>query len=337
MATRPLDGVASRTPMRISLVGGGSDLPAFYRRHGGAVLSTAIDQYVEVVVRRRVDRKIELHHHATEIVDDVASLRHALTRETLRALDIAGGISIETRSPFGSYGAGLGGSSAYVVGLVRALHALEGIEVDSARLAADACAIEIERCGFRIGKQDQFIAAHGGFRFIRFHADERVDVARVAIDGAAQREIERRFLLFDTQLRRSSDTILSRQSARIRTDERVRHGLVTLAALAEELRDRLERGDLDAIGPTLHAGWELKRRLAPGVTSPTIDGWYASARRAGALGGKLLGAGGGGFLLLYAPPERHAAIRRELRELRQVKVHLAAPGSEVVLHEPYRA
>jgi D-glycero-alpha-D-manno-heptose-7-phosphate kinase len=319
--------------MRISFVGGGSDLPAFYRRHGGAVLSTAIDRYVEVVVRRRVDQKIELRHHDSEVVDRAAHLRHALTRETLRFMGIERGLTITTRSPFGSYGSGLGGSSAYAVGLLRALYALNGIEVADSRVAAEACTIEIERCRSRIGKQDQYIAAHGGFCFIRFYADERVRVTPVALDDAIREQLERSFLLFDTRLRHSSGLILARQSARVRTSGRVRAALVQLAALAARLRDRLERGDLDAVGPTLHAGWELKRQLSPGVTTPVIDSWYAAARRGGALGGKLLGAGGGGFLLLYAPPERHAAIKRELRSLRPVVVRIAAPGSEVVVHE----
>jgi D-glycero-alpha-D-manno-heptose-7-phosphate kinase len=325
--------IISRTPLRISFVGGGSDLPAFYRQEPGAVVSTAINKYIYITVNPKFDEKIRASYSRTEIVDSVDDLRHELIREALKLVGIEGAIEITSISDIPSQGTGLGSSSTYTVGLLNALYAYKSHLPGAERLAREACQIEIERCGKPIGKQDQYIAAYGGLQFIRFNPDESVFVDPVVCKPRTREQLQRGLLMLYTGLVRSSDEILGEQSHNTQADEGKRASLRRMVGYAERMREALLRGDLGGFGEVLHANWMEKRWLASGVSKPCIDEWYERARAHGAIGGKILGAGGGGFLLLYAPPERHSEIRATLPGLRPMDFCFSPQGSKLIYIE----
>lgn len=325
--------IISRTPLRISFVGGGSDLPAFYAHEAGAVVSTAIDKYIYITVNRKFDESIRASYSRTEIVRTVDDLQHELIRESLKQVRIDGGIELTSISDIPSEGTGLGSSSTYTVGLLNALHAYTGRSAGAERLAREACDIEIARCRKPIGKQDQYIAAYGGLQFIQFNRDESVFVDPIVCNPQTKRTLHERLLLFYTGLTRSADSILEEQRENTQTDEKKRDVLRSMTSLAHELRDCLIRDQMDSFGDALHQAWLLKRRLASGITTGAIDEWYDRARAHGAIGGKILGAGGGGFLLLYAPRERHEEIQRALGGLRRTPFNLEPQGSKIIYVE----
>ncbi|HEY75256.1 MAG TPA: GHMP kinase [Thermoflexia bacterium] len=325
--------IISRTPLRISFVGGGSDLPAFYEREPGAVVSTAINKYIYITVNRKFDNKIRASYSRTEIVDSVEELRHELIREALRMTGIDRAIEITSISDIPSRGTGLGSSSTYTVGLLNALYAHRGRMVGAERLAKEACEIEIERCRKPIGKQDQYIAAYGGLKYIRFYPGGEVEVTPILCAPQTRRELQRRLLMLYTGLTRRADDILAEQSRNCVMDETKRNSLRRMVHLAEQMVEALSRNELDGFGEVLHANWLEKQRLASGITNPDIDRWYEAARAHGAIGGKILGAGGGGFLLLYAPPERHEEICRALPELRAIPFRFEPQGSRIIYVE----
>jgi D-glycero-alpha-D-manno-heptose-7-phosphate kinase len=325
--------IISRTPLRISFVGGGSDLAAFYRHAPGAVVSTTIDQYIYITVNAKFDRQIRASYSITEIVDSIDQLKHQLIRESLRLVGCQQGLEITSISDIPSQGTGLGSSSTYTVGLLNALYAHNGRFAGAERLAREACSIEIERCGAPIGKQDQYIAAFGGLQFIQFNPDETVYVDPIICSPRTKQQLERRLLMLYTGNTRQTGDILREQQANTERDEARRASLARMVELAHALRAALIADDLAAFGELLHEGWVRKRELASGISSPQIDGWYARARAAGAAGGKILGAGGGGFLLLYAPEERHEAIVAALPELRPTPVRFEPQGSKIIYVE----
>lgn len=325
--------IVSRTPLRISFVGGGTDLSAYYRNEPGAVISTAINKYLYITVNRKFDCKIRASYSVTEIVDTVQELRHELIREALQLLKLDGGIEITSISDIPSQGTGLGSSSSYTVGVLNALYAYTGQLAAAERLAREACYIEIERCEKPIGKQDQYIAAYGGLQYIRFNPDESVFVDPIICSPQTKRGLQEHLLMLYTGITRSSNEILAEQQANSERNAATRSSLRVMTMLADEMRRELIRGELECIGDILHQGWMEKRNLAGTITNPQIDEWYERARKAGAQGGKLLGAGGGGFMLLYAPMERHEAILRALPELRPVSFHFEPQGSKIVFVE----
>lgn len=325
--------IVSRAPLRISFAGGGSDLPAFYRDEPGAVVSTAINKYIYLTVNRKFDHQIRASYSITEMVDHVADLQHELIREALTLLKLNGGIEITSISDVPSKGTGLGSSSTYTVALLHALYAYTGRHVGAERLAAETCAIEIERCGKPIGKQDQYIAAYGGLQFIQFNPDESVFVDPIVCGADTKRRLGERLLMLYTGVTRSADGVLAEQSANTRRDRSKRLQLRRMTELAGDLRAALNRDDLQGFGEILHAGWMLKRELASGISNAAIDEWYAVARRHGAVGGKLLGAGGGGFLLLYAPPECHEELAGALPQLRPMPFRFEPQGSKIIYVE----
>jgi len=325
--------IISRTPLRISFAGGGSDLPAFYMQEPGAVVSTAIDKYIYINVNQKFDQMIRASYSVTEIVEDVDTLKHELIREGLRLLGLKNGIEITSISDVHSYGTGLGSSSAYTVGLLNALYAYTGHHAGAERLAREACAIEIERCGKPIGKQDQYIAAYGGLQYIQFNPDGSVFVDPILCKPETKVRLQQSLLMLYTGIARSADSILSEQKANTESDAERRATLRSMTALAGELRDALCRNELDAFGEILHRSWLMKRRLASGISSAQIDAWYETARAQGAIGGKILGAGGGGFLLLYAHPEDHPAIIAALPDLRPIPMRFEPQGSKIIYVE----
>ncbi|MEW6406741.1 MAG: GHMP kinase, partial [Chloroflexota bacterium] len=310
--------IISRTPLRLSFVGGGSDLSAFYLHEPGAVVSTTINKYIYITVNKKFDHKIRASYSMTEIVDSVDELKHELIREALRLVGLDGGIEITSISDISSRGTGLGSSSTYTVGLLKALYAYKGQHVEAERLARGACQIEIEICGKPIGKQDQYIAAYGGLQHIQFNSDESVFVDPVLCSPETKGDLQRGLMLLYTGVTRSADDILAEQTRNTKNDEGKRQALQTMVKLAKELREALAANDLGTFGEILHQGWLEKKKMASGISNSRIDEWYDLARQHGAIGGKITGAGGGGFLLLYGPSERHGDILRALPELRPV-------------------
>ena len=302
--------IITRTPLRISFVGGGSDLPSFYQEEPGAVVSATINKFVYVTVSEKFDGSIRAAYRETENVDRIDALQHDLIRETLRLRGPHQGVEIHSIADIPG-GTGLGSSSAFTVGLIKALTP----HLDPRVLADTACAVEIDMCGHQIGKQDQYAAAFGGVNLLRFRADGYVEQQRIACDTEA---LSAHLLLLYTGQIRQGDA--GQQQKPDRDDVR------GLAHLAQEFTRWLERGSYPACGDVMHDAWEIKRRSC---SNAQIDAWYAAARAAGAWGGKLCGAGGGGFLAFLAPPDRHQAIVRSTG-LRHVSVRIGVPGCEVV-------
>jgi D-glycero-alpha-D-manno-heptose-7-phosphate kinase len=321
--------IITQTPLRIGLLGGGTDLPDYYRQHGGRVLNCALDKYVYVIVKQRFDNDIYVNYSKKEIVSHVADLEHELVRETMLMTGVESGIEITTLADIPSAGSGLGSSSAVTVGLLHALFAYQGIQVSGEELAERACTIEIERCGKPIGKQDQYIAALGGIRDIRFGPGDHVVANELVLPAADRRALQRQIMLFYTGITRSANVILAEQNANVTA---ILPQLDLLRDLAGFAVERLRSGDVDAIGPAVRESWEAKRKLATGVSTERIDDAAARALEAGASGVKLTGAGGGGFLLVIAPVERQRRVRESLPEMRELPVRLDRLGSRVVLN-----
>lgn len=325
--------IITRTPLRVSFAGGGTDLAVFYGRERGAVLSTAIDKYIYITVNPKFDHKVRASYSVTEMVDHASELRHELIREALKLVGIEGGIEITSISDVPSRGTGLGSSSSYTVGLLNALYAYTGRLVNAERLAAEACRIEIEICGKPIGKQDQYIAAYGGLQFIEFNADESVFTDPIPCGRELKGRLQQSLLLLYTGVTRSANDVLGEQSANTRDNQETFETLRKMRDLADALREQLCAGNLDGFGELLDESWRLKRQLAAGVSTAAIDEWYERARRHGAIGGKLLGAGGGGFLLLCAHPDRLEEICQALPELRPVPFQFEPQGSKIIFIE----
>jgi D-glycero-alpha-D-manno-heptose-7-phosphate kinase len=318
-----------QTPLRVSLFGGGTDFPAFFREEGGCVLSTAIDKYVFVTIKERFDRLLRIGYTRTEMVNELDEIQHELIRESLRMVGIREGVEITTMGDIPSAGTGLGSSSAVTVGSLHAMYAFRGELVPAERLAREACQIEIDILSKPIGIQDQFIAAHGGLRFIQFQPDGTVSVERVCLDRDTQRRLSEGLMLFYTGITRQSNSILAEQQTNIRDRRPVlrRMKAMTLEALKEITAGRLEN-----LGALLDEGWKLKKQMASLVTNGSLDLMYQAARDAGAQGGKITGAGGGGFLLLYCPQDRQDAVRAALRDLQELPFGLEADGSKVIFN-----
>lgn len=321
--------IITQTPLRISFFGGGTDFRGFYAEEDGCALSSAIDKYIFVVVKHRFDARIRVGYTHTELVDRVDDVQHELVRESLRLTGIHHQIEINTMGDIPSAGSGLGSSSTVTVGLLNALHSALGEPQSLETLARQACEVEIERLGKPIGKQDQYIAAYGGLRFIRFLPDETVVVERIELPDGERRRLNQQIMLFFTNSTRRSETVLTEQKANITGRMEVLRGLKELAYQGRAL---LEQGDFDAFGRLLHRGWELKKQMASKISNGAIDDIYATARKAGALGGKITGAGGGGFLLLYCPREKQYDVRDALCSLSELPFHLERDGTKVIFN-----
>jgi|tagenome__1003787_1003787.scaffolds.fasta_scaffold20907632_2 D-glycero-alpha-D-manno-heptose-7-phosphate kinase len=324
--------VISKTPLRMSFAGGGTDLPAFFEKHGGAVLSTAIDKWVRVGVAARFEGDVRVSYSQTEIVDTANDVEHELVREAMKRTGIARGVEVITLADLPSRGTGLGSSSTVTVGLLTALYAYQGVQKSPEDLAMEACRIEIDALGKPIGKQDQYAAAIGGMNLLEFKPDGSVVSEPVVAPPEHFAALHRSLLLFYTGApRQSGDDILAEQGKAIAGGDD--GALLEIRDLAYGMRDRMALGDIRGVGELLHQGWELKRRAAPGTTNHAIDGFYESAREAGAWGGKLLGAGGGGFFLLSAAPESHGDVRRALSDFREIPFRFANRGTHLLLVE----
>lgn len=321
--------IITQTPLRIGLVGGGTDLPSYYRGHGGRVLNSAIDKYVYVIVKQRFDDEIYLNYSQKEIVSRVDDIQHELVREAMHMAGVRGGVEITTLADIPSSGSGLGSSSSVTVGLLHALFAYQGKQVSAEELAERACTIEIDRCRKPIGKQDQYAAAFGGICDIRFGPGDRVDVEQIQLSAAMRRQLQGELMLFFTGITRSADTILQEQNANI--NDRIAE-LDQLRELAGEAASGLRAGDLESLGVALRKSWQVKRSLASGVSTAQIDDAVEAALGAGASGAKVTGAGGGGFLVVCSPVENQRAIRKRLANMTELPIKLDPVGSRVILN-----
>jgi D-glycero-alpha-D-manno-heptose-7-phosphate kinase len=318
-----------QAPLRISLFGGGTDFPTYFHEEGGNVLSTAIDKYIFITIKHRFDDKLRVGWTQTDMVDTVDELRHELIREAFRLTGITQGVEISTMGDIPSQGSGLGSSSTVTVGALHAMHTLNGNLVMAEQLAQEACHIELDLLGKPIGVQDQYIAAYGGFRTLTFQPDGQVCTERVPISAENLLHLNESLMLFFTGVTRQSDTILTEQQANIADRKAI---LRQMAGLVPTATRELASGNIDAIGPLLDESWRLKQQLASRITNPTINEMYTTALRAGALGGKISGAGGGGFMLLYCPPEAQRAVRKALLPLQELPFRMERDGSKVIFN-----
>ncbi len=318
----------SRAPLRITFAGGGTDLPDFFRRFGpGACVSATINKYVYVVVNKKFDNKIRVSYSTTEIVDSVDEIKHPTIRESLRLLDIDGGIEIVSISDIPSSGTGLGSSSTFLVALLNALHAYRGEYISSNQLAKEAVKIEREILREPGGLQDQYIAAYGGLRIMKFFPDGNVAVNPI-ISGREQiKDLEENLMLMYTGKTRPSSSIHLDQTAKVENHLREYQEMRDIALGLPEI---ISSGDLKSLGKAVDQNWELKTKLADGITLPWIDSIIRKGIKAGAVGAKLIGAGGGGFVLFVAPKENQREIEKALPQLRRERFNLRFSGPEII-------
>lgn len=324
--------IISRTPLRISFCGGGSDLASYYKYRPGAVISTAINKFIYINVNKKFDNLIRASYSITEFAQKPQDLKHELIREALLMLGLEGGIEITSISDIPSQGTGLGSSSTYTVGLLNALHSYKGEFCTKEQLAREACRVEIERCGKPIGKQDHYASAYGNMNYLQFNSDGSVFVDPIICPNGTKNKIQENLLMLYTGLTRSADKILEVQNKETKKSVNKKNILGQMVELAKELKLVLEKGDLDKFGDLLHQNWELKKKMAPGISGEQIDKWYKIARDKGAIGGKILGAGGGGFLLLYAPKQKHKSILVALTKLRPIDFKFETEGSKIIYY-----
>lgn len=320
--------IISRTPLRISFAGGGSDLPSYYTQHGGAVLSTTIDKYIYIAVHRYFyTNQSLLKYSKTELVNNNEEIQHPLFRECMKLVNVTGlDISSMADVPAGT---GLGSSSAFAVSLLNVLHAYKHQAVSAEYLASTACDIEINRLGDPIGKQDQYAAAYGGLNFIRFNYDGTVDVQKIVMNPVVKAQLERNLILLYTGTKHSASTILKEQGKEMqRLDkQQVMHKMVEMAY---ELKTVLEQNQIDDFGRILNEGWQLKRSLASSISNPLVDNLYNQGLAAGALGGKLLGAGGAGFVLFYCPEDKQDEFRKQMNAYTEMPFKFENYGSKII-------
>ena len=325
--------IISRTPFRISFVGGGTDLRSFYAEEPGQVLSTSIDKYIYVVVKRQigiVEYKYRVNWSKVEFCNTIEEIEHPIVREALTMMGIDYPLEITTFADIPAQ-TGLGSSSAFAVGLIHALHALKGQMATKYQLAAEAAEIEVGRLGRTMGKQDHFASAYGNLNVFSFHESEKVTVEPVFYRPEIRQELENNLLLFYTRLKRDASEVLETQN---QATANKRDILRQMRDLVPELRDVLASGiNLSRFGEILHQGWELKRSITTEISNSEIDEYYQRARSAGALGGKLLGAGGGGFLLFYVEPQNHQRVIRALGDLYHMQVGLDAGGTRITYYD----
>ena len=319
--------IITQTPFRLSFAGGGTDLEAFYKHDFGAIFSVTLNHHIYVTVHRRFEDNFRVSYSKTEFSSTVSEIPHELVRESMLSAGINQPLEVTTIADVPA-GTGLGSSSTLTVGLLNAFRAVSGSISSCANLAELACAIEIDTLGNPIGKQDQYAAAFGGMNYMRFNSDGTVRVDRIPCERDVIKHIESHSLMIYTDQQRSASKILEKQT----------EGTVDKLAVLTEMRDMAGEmknivssgANMQDFGRLLDEGWRLKRSLGFGITNGLIDDWYEAAKKAGAIGGKLLGAGGGGFLYFIAPPERHERIIAALGNPKTLPVSFDSQGSRVV-------
>ena len=319
--------IISRTPFRISFAGGGSDLPSFYKKNGGCVLSTGIDKYMYISIHPSFDSEsTALKYSTTEIVDNVDEIKHKYFKALINKFKI-NGIEITSTADVPA-GTGLGSSSSFTVGVLHALYAYIGKYVSKERLADEACELEIQDLGEPIGKQDQYAAAFGGLNFYTFNKDGTVYVDPVVMNHVKYKELQENLIMFYIGGEHSASEILKEQGRSV-TEGKIEENQKKMCSLAKDLRHELTEGNVDAMGEILDEGWILKRSLSSGITNPTIDEYYEIGMKNGAIGGKLLGAGGCGFLLFYVRSKDRQHLKNAIG-LQELPIRFDGQGTTII-------
>lgn len=319
--------IITRTPFRVSFAGGGSDIASFYEKHEGCVLSTSINKYMYISIHPNFNNsETILKYSKTESVSNLNDIEHKYFKQILSMLNV-NGVEIVSTADVPS-GTGLGSSSSFTVGVLHALYAYKGKFVSKERLASEACDVEIKYLLNPIGKQDQYAAAYGGLNFYQFRKDGSVTVEPIIMKDSARQQLEKNLMMFYTGQLHSASEILKEQSSNIKSGDKEKNQL-KMCDLAYDLRRELQNNNIDAMGEILHENWILKKTLASGISNPAIDEAYNKAINGGAVGGKLLGAGGGGFLLFYVPEENQENVRKAIG-LPQMPVAFDRQGSAVI-------
>lgn len=319
--------IITKTPFRVSFCGGGSDMADFYREHRGCVLSTTINRYMYLTIHPYFDEtKTALKYSQNEIVDHINDIQHSIFHCVLNEQHISG-VEISSTADVPS-GTGLGSSSSFTVGLLHTLACYKGKYISKGRLAEEACQVEIEKLGAPIGKQDQYAAAFGGLNFITFHQDDTVSVEPVITGGETLKQLQENLVMFYTGVKHDANQILSEQKQNIAQDDKTKN-LIRMCELAKAMKQSLEENQLGDFGAILNESWQKKRELAGSISNQRIDELYECALHNGAAGGKLLGAGGGGFMLFYCPKEKQICLREKLR-LQPFQFKFEHDGSSVI-------
>ena len=305
--------IVSTTPLRISFFGGGSDIRSYYAKHGGVVLSTAIDKSIWIASNFCEPKHVRVVYSQAEVVDDVNALKHDRVREALKAFNVRSNFEMCSFSDVSTKGTGLGSSSTFTVGMVSALSALSKKHLSVGHVAELACEIEIDKCGEPIGKQDQYAAAYGGFNMIEFDKDGSVEVTPMnkLTPTYTLLELNDNLICFNTNKTRNASSILQEQVAHLVAGSNV-EGTQQLVSMAREAVYLLKKDKLEDFGSLLHESWQVKKSLSSGISDPDIDEMYELGLKSGALGGKLLGAGGGGYMLFYVPFGRRHKLREAM-------------------------
>lgn len=324
--------IISRTPLRVSFSGGGTDLPSFYEHHGGgAVLSAAVESYIYVLVNQKFDRDIRLSYSkVAEYVTHVDDVHHPMAREAMKASGVTEAIEIVTVSDIPAEGTGLGSSSSFAVGVINALNAHQGRLLSPKKLAEEACRIEIDVLGEPIGKQDQYAAAYGGLRYYQFSEDGHVYVDPLPLSKSDMADFASHFSLYYSGVARKASELLARQQSR--TDGNVK-ALTRMREMAGETRDAILERNYEKVGKLMEEGWDLKKSLADGVSNEHLDEMYKRVMAAGAMGGKVTGAGGGGFFLVAHSPEKAKDVERAMEGYRRLELKIAPAGSQIIFIE----
>ncbi len=320
--------IGTRTPFRVSFIGGGSDLKEFYSRVPGCVLSTSIDKYMYIFVHPFFDEKIQVKYSKTELVENIEDIKHPIVREILSEFNLQG-VDINSIADIPA-GTGLGSSSSYTVGLLHALYAYRGEIVSPNTLAEKACYIEIDVLNEPIGKQDQFAAAYGGLNIIRFLEDGSVKIEPIKMEEDAYKQLQKCLMMFYTGTSRSASEVLIDQKKNIISDKDKFNAQLRMTQMVEESKDCLVKSNLDEFGEKLDSNWILKRTLSKTISNSVFDDIYNLAKESGAIGGKILGAGGGGFFLFYCPPRYQDKLRFNLKDLKEVPFKFDNYGSKII-------
>ena len=320
--------IITRAPFRVSFCGGGSDLPAYYEKYGGCVLSTTIRKYMYLTAHENFfENQTILKYSKTEIVEDISQIEHKIFRESLREFNL-NGIVLTSIADIPS-GTGLGSSSAFTVALLHILHTYRGEFVSRYKLAKEACEMEIEKCGEPIGKQDQFASAFGGLNFYEFKPNGFVNVEPVIMKPGDYARLEKNILMFYLGGEHSASEILKEQSQNVSREDKAKTQF-RMCELARNLKEELQQGHVDAMGELLHENWVLKKSMATGISNPAIDEMYDLAMSNGATGGKLLGAGGAGFMIFYVPEAKQPNFRDAMKDYREIDFEMDNSGASIV-------
>lgn len=321
-----------RTPLRISFVGGGSDLKNFYAHANGKVICTAIDKFVYAIVKERFDDMIYINYSKKETVDNVDDIRHDLVREAMKMTGVESGVEITTLADIPSSGSGLGSSSSITVALLHALYTYRNHLVTAEQLAADACRIEIDIMGKPIGRQDQYAAAYGGINKFTFCANDMTQRDPIQMTGPIRRKFSSSLLLYYTGITRSANEILSMQKTNLLSTQTFQT-MQQMVSLVDPFTDAMRQGDILTCAELMDKNWQMKQKMAAGISNDRIGEMYRTARKAGALAGKIAGAGGGGFLLLLVPREKQNDVFEALKNYRELPFMFSESGSKVIFDE----